>query len=274
MRCTTRSSSTSRRCARSRPRSTTPRRSSRGVPRSAIERAAIPRPRRPTHTIALGILGGTFDPIHYGHLELARELRAALASGDGALVPAGRPAASRGTGRLRRASARDGRAGASPSIPGLEVDRREIDRPGPSYTVPTLESLRARIAARPLALIVGADAFLGLPQWHRWRELFDLAHIVVVGAPGDRRSTAHCAPALVPEWTRRHARDPQALLRAGPAARSSCSRSRRTTFRRPRSVPSWRAGPRGSPPYAVCFRRAVLAYIDRNQLYRPRPDAT
>ena len=131
----------------------------------------------------LGVFGGTFDPIHCGHLELARELRAALGFSAVRFIPAGDPphrAAPVATAAHRLAMVELAIAG----HPDLQVDAREILRPGRSYTVPTLEELRSEEPSRPLALIVGADAFLGLPTWHRWRELFALAHVVVVGRPG------------------------------------------------------------------------------------------
>ena len=130
----------------------------------------------------LGIFGGTFDPIHLGHLELAREVRDALELAAVRLIPAGDPphrAAPVATAIHRLAMVEL----AIEDLPGLEVDRREIDRPGRSYTVLTLESLRAEDSARPLALIVGADAFAGFPDWYRWREI----SIVVPNATAWRR---------------------------------------------------------------------------------------
>ena len=69
-------------------------------------------------------------------------------------------------------------------FPQLSLDRREIERGGKSYTVDTLADLRTEMRARPLALLAGADAFLGLPSWHQWEALFDLAHVVVIPRPG------------------------------------------------------------------------------------------
>jgi nicotinate-nucleotide adenylyltransferase len=116
----------------------------------------------------LGVFGGTFDPIHCGHLELARELRETLALSAIRFVPAGDPphrSAPATSAAHRLAMVELAIAG----YPGLEVDAREIAREGRSYTVTTLEELRDEDRGRTLALVLGADAFLGLPTWHRWR---------------------------------------------------------------------------------------------------------
>ncbi|MBK6334558.1 MAG: nicotinate-nucleotide adenylyltransferase [Betaproteobacteria bacterium] len=219
----------------------------------------------------LGIFGGTFDPIHLGHLELAREVRDALELAAVRLIPAGDPphrAAPVATAIHRLAMVEL----AIEDLPGLEVDRREIDRPGRSYTVLTLESLRAEDPARPLALIVGADAFAGFPDWHRWREIFLLAHVVVVARPGIP-FPGPLAPALADEWTRRQVDEPQALHDATAGAifvqsitphDISASSIRLQLARGTEGI----AAVRGLLP------PAVLAYIDRNQIYRSRPDAT
>ncbi len=167
-------------------------------------------------TSVLGIFGGTFDPIHCAHLELAREVRAALDLAAVRFIPAGDPphrAAPVASAMHRLAMVELAVA----DHPGLEVDAREIHRRGRSYTVETLEELRDEAPARPLALIVGADAFLGLPTWHRWRELFELAHVVVVARPGvdvRRRAAAAISPR---EWATRFARDASRALAPTPA---------------------------------------------------------
>ncbi|KAA3655615.1 MAG: nicotinate-nucleotide adenylyltransferase [Proteobacteria bacterium] len=132
----------------------------------------------------IGLLGGTFDPIHIGHLRLAEEARESLGLAELRLVPAGEPP-HRGTPRCaaehRLAMARLAVA----DNPLLTVDDSEVHADGPSYTVLTLERLRAQVGpAQPLVLILGADAFEGLPGWHRWHELFRLAHIAVANRPG------------------------------------------------------------------------------------------
>lgn len=122
--------------------------------------------------------GGTFDPVHLGHLAIARTARDQLQATI-RLMPASDPPHRPVPGataeqRLHMLQlALQGEA-------GLVVDRRELDRSGPSYSVDTLNELRQSLGvAQPLALLVGADSFVGLPQWHDWTLLFELAHFVV-----------------------------------------------------------------------------------------------
>ena len=130
----------------------------------------------------LAVFGGTFDPVHVGHLRAAWEASEAL-DAEVRMVPAKipphrpQPVASAGerAAMLRAALAGQDR---------LKLDLRELDREGPSYTFDTLASLRQEIGAhRPLVLLIGADAFMGLSSWYRWRELFDLAHMCVLTRP-------------------------------------------------------------------------------------------
>lgn len=163
----------------------------------------------------LGLLGGTFDPIHLGHLRLAEEAREALALDAVRMIPAGQPPhrdAPRSTADDRLAMARLAVAG----NPALEIDDSEVRASRKSYTVLTLERLRAELGPdRPLVLILGADAFEGLPGWHRWQELFGLAHIAVANRPGyaphGRRWPAILSPELDAACRDRHATDPAAL---------------------------------------------------------------
>jgi nicotinate-nucleotide adenylyltransferase len=131
----------------------------------------------------IGVFGGTFDPIHFGHLRTGYELLQLLALEEVRYLPCGlpphrgMPVASAET-RLEMVRA------AVAGHPGLVVDDRELHRDGPSYSVDTLGDLRQDLPGRSLCLIVGMDAFLGFPSWSRWREIFELAHVVVARRPG------------------------------------------------------------------------------------------
>ncbi|MFT4171615.1 MAG: nicotinate-nucleotide adenylyltransferase [Rhodocyclaceae bacterium] len=144
----------------------------------------------------IGILGGTFDPIHHAHLRLAIEAREALGLATVSLIPAGQPPHRDvpGTGaadRLAMVSL------AVTGIAGLTVDEAEVRMDAPSYTVTTLERLRALHGPdQPLVLITGVDAFMGLPSWHRWESLLPLAHIAVATRPGYALEAAHMGPQL------------------------------------------------------------------------------
>jgi nicotinate-nucleotide adenylyltransferase len=130
-----------------------------------------------------GVFGGTFDPVHFGHLRTAFELLQALRLEEVRFIPAGRPPhrdVPLADAGLRLAMVR----AATADQPGFSVDDRELRRSGPSYSVLTLAELRAEDPARPLCLLIGMDAFMGLPTWHRWHELLELAHVVVARRPG------------------------------------------------------------------------------------------
>lgn len=162
----------------------------------------------------LALLGGTFDPVHHGHLRTALEVAEALAAERVLLVPAGQPPhrsppVASGSARLALLAA------AVADESRLAVDDRELRRGGPSYTVLTLEELRSEHGARPLALVLGMDAFLGLASWHRWSELVELAHLVVVHRPGWSPPEDGPVGAL---WRARRA-DRAAELAAQPAGR-------------------------------------------------------
>lgn len=130
----------------------------------------------------LAIFGGTFDPVHLGHLSVAWEA-AELLDAEVRLMPASVPphrAPPMASAVQRVAMLRAALQGQS----RLTLDTRELERSGPSYTIDTLIELRAEQGERPLVLLIGADAFAGLAAWHRWRELFEVAHIGVLSRPG------------------------------------------------------------------------------------------
>lgn len=134
----------------------------------------------------IGIFGGTFDPIHFGHLRPALELQEQLGFAELRFVPAHVPPhreqpAAGPAQRLRMARLAVGKQA------GFVVDDREIRRNGPSYTVHTLIELREEQGAdTPLCLILGSDAFAEFTSWHHWREIQDLAHLVIARRPDSR----------------------------------------------------------------------------------------
>ncbi|MDP1607081.1 MAG: nicotinate-nucleotide adenylyltransferase [Rhodocyclaceae bacterium] len=132
----------------------------------------------------IGILGGTFNPVHNAHLALAHAALDRLGLGAVLWIPAGQPP-HRAAPRVAPADRLGLVQAAIASEPRFQLDASEVNNTAASYTVPTLERLRRQYGpTRPLVLLMGADAFLGLPGWYRWREIFDLAHIAVATRPG------------------------------------------------------------------------------------------
>ncbi len=158
-------------------------------------------------TAPIGIFGGTFDPIHYGHLRVALEAFEALPLAELRFLVARQPphrdtpsvTAEQRLALLQQAVAEQ---------PGFVVDARELHRSGPSYTVDTLASLRAEWPTTPLCLLIGRDAFGALHRWSRWQQLFELAHIVVLTRPGN---WPELSPELSAEVTTRQLPTAQAL---------------------------------------------------------------
>ena len=212
----------------------------------------------------IGILGGTFDPIHYGHLRPAQEAASRLELAQLRLVVAQDPphrAAPEASAaqRLRMVEI------ALTEFRGFVADDREIRRGGPSYTVPTLESLRAEFGERPLCLLLGSDAFGGIQTWYRWERLPALAHLVVMRRP-PAVPPPRSAPAL-PAWACALLATGAADLRASPAGRLLFIDVA------PRDIAATRiraAIARGERPPADWLPPAVWEYIERHRLYRSR----
>lgn len=136
----------------------------------------------------IALFGGTFDPVHFGHLRAAWEVKEQLQIADFRFLPAGTPP-HRDT-KVTKAHHRLAmlRLAMDPAD-GFSIDEREIHRTGPSYMVDTLAELRRTEQDRPLLLIIGQDSANTLEQWHQWRSIFELAHLVVMNRPG--QSTAY-----------------------------------------------------------------------------------
>ena len=133
----------------------------------------------------IGIFGGTFDPIHYGHLRTAFEMLQALRFEEVRFVPSGDPP-HRGETVAKATLRLDMVRVAVEGQSGFVVDDCELRRDGPSYTIDTLTAMREEHGDASLGLILGMDAFLGLTSWRRWDEILDIAHIVVAHRPGWR----------------------------------------------------------------------------------------
>jgi nicotinate-nucleotide adenylyltransferase len=155
----------------------------------------------------IGLLGGTFDPVHYAHLRCALEVQQVCDFDSVRFIPCRRPPhrmPPHASPRQRLAMLKLALRGQ----PGFEIDERELHRDGPSYMVDTLLSLRSEVGARPLCLLIGMDAFAQLDSWHRWEELAGLAHFAVMRRPALSVEPSAAVRALMNE---RLTRDPQRL---------------------------------------------------------------
>jgi nicotinate-nucleotide adenylyltransferase len=147
----------------------------------------------------IGIFGGTFDPVHFGHLRPALEVKQALGLREMRMIPAFRPphreppVASPGQ-RLTMLRAAVG------TEPDLLVDNCEMRREGESFMVDTLTTLREELGDEPMCLVLGSDAFLQLDGWHRWQEILDLSHIVVMHRPGWEMDIGAASEAIQQLW--------------------------------------------------------------------------
>lgn len=160
---------------------------------------------------AIGILGGTFDPVHFGHLRTGLDVVEALDLAQLRLIPCALP-----PHRVEPvASAQERRLMLELAIknhPRLVVDDRELSRQGPSYTVDTLLSLREELPENPLFVLMGTDAFSSLPTWSRWQQILQLAHIVVMQRPDESMQMSD----QLSDWYQQHlATDADRQLPAG-----------------------------------------------------------
>ena len=165
--------------------------------------------------LPLGIFGGTFDPVHIGHLRLAEEACEALSLSGVCWIPAGQPKhreAPLVTPMHRLQMVRL----ATAANPLFSVDAADVESGEASYTVPTLLRLREKLGPRqPLVLLLGADAYAGLNTWHRWQELFSLAHLAITHRPGYPVNADALPAPLAEEHRQRHSPEAGALAMAG-----------------------------------------------------------
>ncbi|MNM38261.1 putative nicotinate-nucleotide adenylyltransferase [compost metagenome] len=207
----------------------------------------------------IGVLGGTFDPIHIGHLRSALEVAEVLALDELRLMPNARPP-HRDTPQVSAQDRLEMVRCAVEGVPTLSVDARELARDTPSYTIETLELMRAELAASDqLFLLLGWDAFCGLPSWHRWEELLQHCHILVLQRPD---ADVEPPDALRNLLAARSVSDPQALI--GPAGHIAF------VWQTPLAVSATQIRQLLASGKSVRFLvpDAVLAYIDAHNLYR------
>jgi nicotinate-nucleotide adenylyltransferase len=212
---------------------------------------------------AIGLLGGTFDPIHYGHLRLAEEVGETFGLDEVRVMPAGTPphrAAPLADAKHRRAMVELAIAG----NPRLRLETIELGRAGPGYMVDTLTGLRLELGTdAPIILIVGADAFAGLESWQEWRCLFDLCHFAVAHRPGYEAWEANLPNDLAREYTARRCVDCTGLKDkpAGQVARLAITPLDISASRLRADLGAGRSA-------RYLLPDTVLDYIDRHRLYR------
>lgn len=229
----------------------------------------------PSSPLAIGLYGGSFDPVHLGHIATAQELLRRLPLQEIRLLPAARSPLKTGA-----TSAQDRQSMLELAIQGqqgLTIDTRELQRPPPSYTVDTLREVRAEVGPeQPLVFIMGVDSFIELPRWKDWQSLTRYAHLLVVSRPG-------FAPEFAPElahWLKKR-RITQAKpleSRALPDAQGGvlfietaphdvASRDIRAALARPHgtTLSPW-------PNTSHWLNPAVRDYIERHHLYRGDAD--
>lgn len=204
----------------------------------------------------IGILGGTFDPVHFGHLQTAQQVYRQLGLERVVFVPAANPPhrtppVASIEHRIRMLQL------ALPMYAGFELDDREQRLGGISYTVRTLESFRDELGDHPLGLIMGADAFSGLETWHRWQEILDLAHLLVMNRPGTSVS-------VLPEWALARKCDDVETLENSASGRIYFLSLEPVAI----SATEIRASLQRNESVAGMLPEAVIKYIETNNLYK------
>ncbi len=207
----------------------------------------------------IGIFGGTFDPIHIGHLRMALELKQQLGLDEMRLLPCHKPP-HRDLPQVSSEQRAQMLRMALQNCAELQLDERELARDKPSYTFDTLQDFRRELGADvSLVLCMGEDAFTGLPSWHRWQELIELAHIVVIARPGWTLPQA----GEVRELINRHQGNPE-MLAVHPAGSIVLQSLRLLPISATEIRQQIAAG--GSAQFLV--PDSVWQYINTNQLYR------
>lgn len=211
----------------------------------------------------IGIFGGTFNPIHNGHLALANSVLNTLHCAQIRLIPAAVPPHKETpavTAQHRAAMV----ALAIQDHPRLVLDTCELDRQGPSYTIDTLHLLRQRFPAQALCLIMGQDSYQKLPSWHRWQALLDTCHLLVVHrADCENHLSLHAAHAGrlidITRAAEMFAQQPNGLISFLPSPPPDISSTRIRAALQAQS-----------PSITTALPPLVLRYIQQNHLYQSR----
>jgi nicotinate-nucleotide adenylyltransferase len=207
----------------------------------------------------IGVFGGTFNPVHYGHLRSALELVELLGLEQLRLMPSATPPHR----DAPECSAEHRAAMVSLAVEGeprLACDNRELRRPGKSYSIDSLLDIRSELGAgRSLCLLMGCDALLGITGWHRWRELLDYAHIVVIARPGWSLPDS----GEVADWLGEHRLPGSAALASRPAGGILVEELRPLAI----SSTEIRALLRAGRSARYLMPQPVLDYIQANGLY-------
>jgi nicotinate-nucleotide adenylyltransferase len=216
----------------------------------------------------IGIMGGTFDPVHFGHLRLADEAAEILGLECVRWIPAGQPShrnapMASAVHRLEMVKL------AISSNPDFELDDAEIRQSKPSFTVDTLERLRGELgAAQSIVLLLGTDSFRNLTTWERWRDLLELAHIFVGLRPGHSLTPGGMPAELAAQWRKRSGTPEEILAR--PAGRVVIYATTALDISATAIRAHFAQGL--SPRYLL--PAAVLQYIERQRIYTGDPAAT
>ena len=208
----------------------------------------------------VGVFGGTFNPVHYGHLRSALELVERLQLQQLRLMPSAEPPHR----ELPACSAAHRLAMVELAVAGeprLACDARELQRPGKSYTIDSLMELRRELgAASSLCMVMGCDAVLGITGWHRWQELLDWAHIVVIARPGWHLPQT----GMVAQWLQSHRAVAADALRQRPAGSIMIEELRPLAI----SSTEIRALLAAGQSARYLLPQSVLDYIQTHHLYR------
>lgn len=209
------------------------------------------------------LLGGSFDPVHIGHVELGKYFCNLFKTNELRLLPAGNPWQK----PLLKATPEQRvdmlRLAFEPLDLSVTIDTQEIDRPGATYTIDTLKAIREEIGDdTPLVFIMGADQLLRLDTWHNWRQLFQLTHIAVSARPGLSNSLTLIPKAIADEFSKRFA-DPE-RIKSSPSGLTYLAHDVQVNA----SATEIRTALQNSQSPVTLVPAPVLKYIKENNLYK------